>query len=134
MSSLGNLFCGSSLSSNGEELCNDFKGHALCFRNFQEDEYPSHSTHNSIDGEDTSKSNGVEHNGERVGDNDVSDPKSKSTYSNADSTNAGGKYLRAEDIWDRTKAHNKGAEVYHNTNSGDHSVHDLTHVNNIAKD
>lgn len=48
-------------SADGKEFCNDFERHPFRFRNFKEDEDQCHGTDNSVNGENTSKAYGVEH-------------------------------------------------------------------------
>lgn len=103
------------LGSNIEELDDDFKGHAFCFRNLEEDKYQCYDTDDSIDPKHPSKTNSVQHHGKAVGNNDIAKPEGEGAYRYAHTTYTSWKNLRAKDVGNRTKAHDKATEVNHNT-------------------
>lgn len=105
------LFC-----THCKEFRNDFKWHSFCFWNLKVYKEPCYGADNSVNGENTTEAYRVEHHWKRVRDYDVSDPKCESAYSNAKSTDSSREYLRAEDVRDRSEAHDEAAEVNDDAN------------------
>jgi len=62
-------------STHIKELADDFKGHALGFRDFQVDKEPRESTNHSIDAEHPGQAYRAKQCREGIGDNYVSKPK-----------------------------------------------------------
>lgn len=66
-----------------EELADNFKGHALCFRYLEVNKKPSDGAHNGIDAKDSCKTDGGEQSRERVCDDNVTKPECERTYGDA---------------------------------------------------
>lgn len=100
-----------------EELTDNFKGHALCFRYLEINKEPRDDANHGIDAKYSGEPYRGEQSWERVRDNDISKPEGKRTYGNAKATDTSREDFRAEDIWNGAKTHDKAAEVDYNTDS-----------------
>lgn len=122
----------SSLScSDSKELGNHFKRHAFGFRNLQKDENPRDDTDHAIDAEDASQPYWTKHDGQCVGDDDVTYPEKQWADGNAEATDPCGEDLRAKDVWDGSIRHDEAAEVDHDAHGWDHSMDYRPHAHNI---
>lgn len=116
------------LCTDGEELGDDFQGHSLCLRNLEVDKHPWNDTHDGVEAKDSGEADGVEHERERVGHDDVTDPESEGADGDAEASHPSREDLGAEDVWDWAESHDKGAEVGHDTEGRDRGVDHAPHA------
>lgn len=122
------------LCSDGKEFCNDFERHAFCFGNFKVDKHHGHDTDNSIEPEYAGKSNGIEHHGETICDDDVTYPECESTDGNTDTTDSSREDLCTENVGYRTESHDKAAEVEYDAECRKDCMQKRVHGHDVGDD
>lgn len=127
------LTLGSLFGSNGEELGDDFERHPFGFRDFKVDEEPGNGADDCVNWEDASKAYRVKHDWERVGDDDVSNPKCEGADCDAESTHPSREYFGAEDVRDRAEPHDERAEVDDYAHGWDDGMHHRPQIEYVSE-